>query len=702
MRRLLVAIASLLATLLLLESVARLVLEPPRYVWIYPFDGELGFRAFAKDSEPFRDEHGAFDQTWNSRGYRGPEYPTTFDDGIERILFLGDSFVQGYGVRDERLAHDVVERKLDETGRAVRCYTASGDGYGTVQEVLLLRRIREEVRPDRVVLLFFSGNDVINNAPSLAGRTNASAGDYVRPYFEWDGGATRTTYLHPARAFWRRHSRLFGRVEARLFHNGFLRPVEGPVLRDPEERLAGGLLPAKRLELFLDDLHPEWQLAWSSTQLALTSLVAELGETPLLLVVIPEVAQVQWTAGLMEMDEQLRANGQPALREQLNLGLPEGNIFGGNPTRIDHLFGVSPLRAAVRDGGRSVYQSDGHLNGRGQECLGEAIADHLLEREAVSYVSGPVDLVAATLERGVVDFHADPREEVVLSGLEPAIVEVDGARVGAQRMKGDWARFATPGRAGVLCLAGVVRGASPDVRGLSLDNEVHPLAAEGSFWITSYQKSSEPMAIRSLGRAEGDVWLTGYALLPANAFLSEPARVRHAELAALSGPAFETRAAELLRDLPERAGRLLEDVSASLASRLEGLGAIRDQLEALSARATSADVEAEPILDQARKLVSQLREHAMPLVAEGHAELDDEGLLAWATFLGDTATLRLAASRLQAQGGIELARVRDRLAVAEGRLQPYGTLGVDTPEGRFGPPTVEASELAANRRSLDL
>jgi hypothetical protein len=52
-------------------------------------------------------------------------------------------------------------------------------GYGTAQELIMLRKKVWDYSPDIVILAFFIGNDVINNSPKLEY-------DRYRPFFAYD------------------------------------------------------------------------------------------------------------------------------------------------------------------------------------------------------------------------------------------------------------------------------------------------------------------------------------------------------------------------------------------------------------------------------------------------------------------------------------------------------------------------------------
>ena len=118
------ATASVVATLLILEVAARLLLPPPydvdptatdvhalNYLRCDPAVGWLGrpnFRGVI-DSPVFKTEIAA-----NSEGMHDTEHSLQKPASVFRILMLGDSFVQGFQVDEPDSAHQVLEDMLNE------------------------------------------------------------------------------------------------------------------------------------------------------------------------------------------------------------------------------------------------------------------------------------------------------------------------------------------------------------------------------------------------------------------------------------------------------------------------------------------------------------------------------------------------------------------------------------------------------------
>lgn len=105
--------------------------------------------------------------TINSLGYRGPEFTREKPPGTFRILFVGDSYIFGYGLDD----NDVAARKLEEKLRArlasaknggsrkIEVINAGFHGSSPAQYELYLRKEGYDLAPDLILLAVLSDND---------------------------------------------------------------------------------------------------------------------------------------------------------------------------------------------------------------------------------------------------------------------------------------------------------------------------------------------------------------------------------------------------------------------------------------------------------------------------------------------------------------------------------------------------------------
>jgi hypothetical protein len=132
----------------------------------YVFDPDTGFRRTPNlrwTGRPRSD----LESGWNlPRSLRVP-LTFTYDGGGYRnarerdradVALIGDSYVEGLYVSDEQTVARRLEELLDRS--VVNLGVA---GYGTLQELIVLRRDALPLRPQVIVWFFFEGNDLYND-----------------------------------------------------------------------------------------------------------------------------------------------------------------------------------------------------------------------------------------------------------------------------------------------------------------------------------------------------------------------------------------------------------------------------------------------------------------------------------------------------------------------------------------------------------
>jgi hypothetical protein len=116
----------------------------------------------------------------NSDGQRDREHQFAKPAKVLRVAVLGDSFAEAMQVEPAQAFWSVIERELEKCsacgGRRIETLNFGVSGYGTAQELLMLRERVWQYSPDIVVLAFYPGNDVSDNIRGLPGAR-------LRPYF---------------------------------------------------------------------------------------------------------------------------------------------------------------------------------------------------------------------------------------------------------------------------------------------------------------------------------------------------------------------------------------------------------------------------------------------------------------------------------------------------------------------------------------
>jgi lysophospholipase L1-like esterase len=129
------------------------------------FDAELGWRLKpgqyrVKAPEAFS----TYTVSINRFGIRNAELTPSRPVGTRRIIALGDSFTFGQGVDDETLFTTQLERRLNgRNGGRYEVINAGVPGYGTAQELILMRRLAHAGIVGEIYLLNIFTNDILDN-----------------------------------------------------------------------------------------------------------------------------------------------------------------------------------------------------------------------------------------------------------------------------------------------------------------------------------------------------------------------------------------------------------------------------------------------------------------------------------------------------------------------------------------------------------
>jgi hypothetical protein len=173
------ALAAVAAALALLVGEAGLRLAGISYPNFYQPDARRGWALRPGAAGWWRKEGLAWVRI-SSAGLRDVEHAMPKPRGCLRVAVLGDSCVEALQVPIEQTFWKLLERQLTRcpaaAGRAVEALDFGVAGYGTAQELLTLRHEVWRFQPDAVLLAFYPGNDVRNNARPLEQ-------DPLRPYF---------------------------------------------------------------------------------------------------------------------------------------------------------------------------------------------------------------------------------------------------------------------------------------------------------------------------------------------------------------------------------------------------------------------------------------------------------------------------------------------------------------------------------------
>ncbi len=328
----------------------------PEHAHLLRYDETIGWTKIPKGSVVYRYAGRRIHETSNSFGGRGRE-PGDFG---RRVLFLGDSFCEGYLVSDGDVFSSVLE-KLEPGLAAINLGVA---GYSTDQEYLLYQRDGARLNPQAVVLLFFD-NDVWFNSVMQEYRAR-------KPMFQMDGGALRLAGVPvppPDRSIPAapcadcpsdlRILQLFERARQRA----------SPASAGARERPA---VP-RELQVYRRSEPAEIGKAWQLTE-ALLNRLREATGNRLAVFYVPTVAAVyddSWrqTRELYGMDDGWDIHLAESRLAEICLRLA-----------IPMLSPTWQFREQARRGKSLYFLEDGHWNGAGHRLAAEVLARYLRQK----------------------------------------------------------------------------------------------------------------------------------------------------------------------------------------------------------------------------------------------------------------------------------------------------------------------------------
>ena len=156
-------------------------LEPTRTTIEWEDDNILGRKLKANQSGWLVSPSSEY-FTWidiNSAGWHDSEHLKDKQKEVYRILIIGDSFVENFQVPLEHTFFKQLEKNLNQKtkGKKLEVITMGLGDSGTAQQYLVLKNHGLAYKPDLVLHLLFTGNDIKNNSLALQK-------DPHRPYFK--------------------------------------------------------------------------------------------------------------------------------------------------------------------------------------------------------------------------------------------------------------------------------------------------------------------------------------------------------------------------------------------------------------------------------------------------------------------------------------------------------------------------------------
>jgi lysophospholipase L1-like esterase len=220
--------------------------------------------------------------TINSAGFRDVEHAIEKEEGVTRILILGDSLTEATQVPLEETFWRQLQTLMDREERHTEVISFGIASFGTNQELLAYECYGRQYEPDIVVLGFFDGNDLADNyfrsepfVPrfSLADGTLSLDEKYKDQVAE---RRARRATLFPGILYWVKDNSSF----LRMLYNKFQLVRKGQTTENDVQETN---------QIFLKEYPDGWEEAWAITD----ALIGRLKEGKLVVMHIPALEQLQ-------------------------------------------------------------------------------------------------------------------------------------------------------------------------------------------------------------------------------------------------------------------------------------------------------------------------------------------------------------------------------------------------------------------------
>ncbi|MBN1689185.1 MAG: hypothetical protein JW893_08800 [Candidatus Omnitrophica bacterium] len=294
---------------------------------------------------------GEVDVHTNRDGFRGVrDYSLEKQEGITRVLFLGDSFVFGYGVKDGEGVCAQLER-LDSRPEVLNLGVP---GYGIDQILMSYRVIGKKFHPDIVLIGVF---------PEQFWRATRAFADsgHAKPYFKLLANGDLVLKNVPVPQPFELTTNQYPILVER-------NPIELLLMKSEVYKLMrkGMLRLGKNLKILDPDLTDEWILG----QAMLKQLITEIKEShsiPVLVVIPPD----RWVKG------------------ERKFSLEKSLVRFADRMDVPFLDLTPIFRRKVSEEGLTKYyiQDDWHWTAEGHRLAAKSIYDYLIQQGYLKKVS---------------------------------------------------------------------------------------------------------------------------------------------------------------------------------------------------------------------------------------------------------------------------------------------------------------------------
>ncbi len=151
-------------------------------------DRNKDFGVWHKPNSSYQHRKSCFDVEYQTNSYGARDKERTKKTKHKRVVVLGDSFIEGFGIKKEERLTDLLEKK---TGLEHLNFGTSGD-FGTTQQSILYKTLAIQFEHDYVLIGFLPANDFKDDDLSYGMKIHSKR---YRPYYKGQYPNYRLTYF---------------------------------------------------------------------------------------------------------------------------------------------------------------------------------------------------------------------------------------------------------------------------------------------------------------------------------------------------------------------------------------------------------------------------------------------------------------------------------------------------------------------------
>jgi len=338
---------------------------------LFQFDSDLGwtFIPNKKSNIIFPGEANHSIKT-NKDGFRDSSF-LNFEKESAKIFVLGDSFVSNISVKNEDVFTEILEQNLTNTS----VLNLGVNGYGTVQEKLLLEKWLPKINPNLIVFVIYLRNDFADNLKE----TNWL---YPRPTVAWKE-ETKTLEVLPFsisnfnngnknNSYWKFYKNLhlyhFIKNRSRNIKSNFLQ----------KDTLSANSYTPPESYLCRKVLSEETKLMYLTMEKLLVNIskTAQNKQIPLVFVLAPSIVQVEnnlWEAIAPPFSKK---------QEEYSRTLPNDTLMQFAKNNGLNMIDLLPMLQAETEKGKILYNpNEQHWTKEGNRLVANYLLSYITDKK---------------------------------------------------------------------------------------------------------------------------------------------------------------------------------------------------------------------------------------------------------------------------------------------------------------------------------